>query len=104
MSGNVLRLLRLPLTVSVVWAILAVSVPVAMAYYGPWVVRPGIYCVRTSSVPIRFDQPLPAGMCKSLADLYHLSFLNLFVDSMFRSLALLVGAAVLALVVGTLLG
>jgi peptide/nickel transport system permease protein len=43
-------------------------------------------------------------MCKSLAELYHLSFLELFVESMFRSLALLVGAAVLALVVGTLLG
>jgi peptide/nickel transport system permease protein len=104
MSTNVLRLLRIPLTVGVVWVILAASVPVAMAYYAPWIVRPGIYCVRVSSVLVRVDQPLPAGMCKGLAELYHLSFLELFVDSMFRSLALLVGAAVLALVVGTLLG
>jgi len=98
------RLLRIPLTVAVVWTILVAAVPVAMAYYAPYLVRPGIYCVRSSSALIRFDQPLPAGMCKSLAELYHLSFVDLFVDSMFRSLALLVGAGVLALVVGTLLG
>ena len=104
MSTSFARLLRIPLTVAVVWTILVAAVPVAMAYYAPWVVRPGISCVRVSSVLVRVDQPLPAGMCKSLAELYHLSFLELFVDSMFRSLALLVGAAVLALVVGTLLG
>jgi peptide/nickel transport system permease protein len=98
------RLLRIPLTIVIVWTILVAAVPVAMAYYAPYLVRPGIYCVRTSTVLVRFDQPLPPGMCKSLAELYHLSFLELFVDSMFRSLALLVGAAVLALVVGTLLG
>jgi ABC-type dipeptide/oligopeptide/nickel transport system permease component len=103
-STTFFRLVRIPLTVAVVWTILVATVPVAMAHYGPWLVRPGIYCVRTSTVLIRFDQPLPAGMCKSLADLYHLSFPDLFVESMFRSLALLVGAAVLALVVGTLLG
>jgi peptide/nickel transport system permease protein len=43
-------------------------------------------------------------MCQGLADLYHLPFVSLFVESMFRSLALLVGAAVLALVFGTMLG
>jgi peptide/nickel transport system permease protein len=103
-SSSLARLLRIPLTVAVVWTILVAAVPVAMAYYAPWVVRPGISCVRVSSVLVRVDQPLPAGMCKGLAELYHLSFLELFVDSMFRSLALLVGAAVLALVLGTMLG
>jgi peptide/nickel transport system permease protein len=97
------RLLRIPLTIMVVGTILVATVPVAMAYYGPYVVRPGIYCMRTS-VPVRVDQPFPMGMCKGLAELYHLSFLDLFVESMFRSLALLIGAAVLALVIGTLLG
>jgi peptide/nickel transport system permease protein len=43
-------------------------------------------------------------MCQGLADLYHLRFSDLFVESMFRSLALLVGAGVLAIVIGTLLG
>ncbi len=104
MTTTFFRLLRIPLTVAVVWTVLVAAVPVAMANYGPWLVRPGIYCVRTSTALIRFDQPLPAGMCKSLADLYHLPFPDLFVDAMFRSLALLVGAGVLALVVGTLLG
>ena len=104
MSTIFARLLRIPLTIIIVWTILVAAVPVAMAYYAPYLVRPGIYCVRTSTVLVRFDQPLPAGMCKGLAELYHLSFLELFVDSMFRSLALLIGAAVLALVVGTLLG
>jgi peptide/nickel transport system permease protein len=104
MSTPLVRLLRIPLTIAIVLTMLIATVPVAMAYYGPWTVRPGIYCIRTSSVPIRFDQPLPAGMCKSLAELYHATFLDLFIESMFRSLALLVGAAILALVVGTLLG
>jgi peptide/nickel transport system permease protein len=97
------RLLRIPLTLVVVWTILVAAVPVAMSLYAPYLVRPGIYCVRTS-VPVRMDEPFPMGMCKGLADLYHLTFAELFIDSMFRSLALLVGAAVLALVVGTLLG
>jgi len=104
MNAAFARVLRIPLTIAVVWTILVAAVPVAMAYYAPYLVRPGIYCVRTSSVLVRMDQPLPANMCKGLAELYHLSFVDLFVDSMFRSLALLVGAAVLALVVGTLLG
>lgn len=97
------RLLRIPLTLVVVGSVLVASVPVAMSLYAPWVVRPGIRCVRTS-VSASANPPYPAGMCQSLADLYHLSFPALFVDSMFRSLALLVGAAVLALVLGTLLG
>jgi ABC-type dipeptide/oligopeptide/nickel transport system permease component len=43
-------------------------------------------------------------MCLGLASLYRRPFLDLFIESTFRSLALLVGAAVLALVLGTLLG
>jgi peptide/nickel transport system permease protein len=82
---------------------LIVAVPAAMAYYAPFVVRPGIGCVRTA-IPVRADQPLPSGMCEGLADLYHVTAADLFVESLFRSIALLVGAAVLALVVGTLLG
>lgn len=96
------RLLRIPLTIAVVGTVLVAVVPLAMAHYAPYLVRPGIQCVRTA-VPVRVDQPLP-GMCRSLADLYRQPFVDLFVDSMFRSLALLVGAAVLALVLGTLLG
>jgi len=96
-------ILRVPLTIAAVGAFLAVAVPAAMTQYGPYLVRPGIRCIRVGP-PIDFRGPLPPGMCQGLADLYHLSPVELFVDSMFRSLALLVGAAVLALVLGTLLG
>jgi peptide/nickel transport system permease protein len=96
-------ILRVPLTIAAVGAVLAVAVPAAMTQYAPYLVRPGIRCIRVGP-PIDFRGPLPPGMCQGLADLYHLSPVELFVESMFRSLALLVGAAVLALVVGTLLG
>jgi len=96
-------ILRVPLTIAAVGAILAVAVPAAMTQYAPYLVRPGIRCIRVGP-PIDFRGSLPPGMCQGLADLYHLSPVELFVESMFRSLALLVGAAVLALVLGTLLG
>jgi peptide/nickel transport system permease protein len=102
MSRPLVLFLRVPLTIAVVWAVLVAAVPTAMSLYAPYDVRPGIRCV--TSVPVRIDRPLPPGTCRGLADLYHATFLDLFVESMFRSLALLVGAAVLALVVGTLLG
>ncbi len=88
---------RVPVTVGIVWAILTALVPLAMGYYAPYAVRAGIRCVRTA-VPFRLDPPFPADMCQGLADLYRLTYPGLMVDSMFRSLALLVGAAALALV------
>ena len=103
MSAALAIVLRVPLTIAAVGAILAVAVPAAMTQYAPYLVRPGIRCIRVGP-PIDFRGPLPPGMCQGLADLYHLSPVELFVESMFRSITLLVGAAVLALVVGTLLG
>jgi ABC-type dipeptide/oligopeptide/nickel transport system permease component len=96
-------ILRVPLTIAAVGAVLAVGVPAAMTQYAPYLVRPGIRCIRVGP-PIDFRGPLPPGMCQGLADLYHLSPVELFVESMFRSIALLVGAAILALILGTLLG
>jgi ABC-type dipeptide/oligopeptide/nickel transport system permease component len=103
MNQSLLRILRVPLTVAVVWAILAVSVPLAMAHYAPYIVRPGIRCV-PAPVRVPTEQPLPEGVCNGLAELYRVPFVELLVDSMLRSLALLVGAGVLALTIGTLLG
>ena len=103
MNAAVAIILRVPLTIAAVGAVLAVAVPGAMTQYAPYLVRPGIRCIRVGP-PIDFRGPLPPGMCQGLADLYHLSPVELFVESMFRSLALLVGAAILALVLGTLLG
>ncbi len=104
MSRVVAALLRIPLVVSVVAAVLAVAVPAAMARYQPvGVVRPGLNCERTGVVFTGTDL-FPAGFCKPLTDHYHLAFLELLTDAALRSLALIVGAAVLALVIGTLLG
>jgi peptide/nickel transport system permease protein len=97
---TLLRLVRVPATVVVVWIALAALVPVAMARYAPYVVRPGIQCVR---VPVRPGEPLPID-CRGLADLYRIPFADLMVQSTLRSLALLVAAAALAITVGALLG
>jgi len=103
LNTPIARLLRIPLTIAVVGAALVAAVPFAMSLYAPYLVRPGIFCIRVGA-PVNMNGPFPAGMCRSLADLYRIPFVQLFMESMFRSLALLVGAAVLALVLGTLLG
>ena len=106
MNQPILRLVRIPLTIAAVWAALAVIVPMLMSSYVPYVMRPGFACVK-GALPLTEAQrttDLPAGLCQSVADLYGTSFLSLFADSTFRSLALLLGAALLALVLGTLLG
>jgi peptide/nickel transport system permease protein len=103
MRSTIARITRVPIVIAVVATILVVLVPYAMSLYAPYPVRPGITCVRIGPL-ISGGGPFPAGMCRGLADLYHQRFLDLFIESTFRSLALLVGAAVLALVLGTLLG
>ena len=100
MSATVARLLRIPLTVAAVWVVLAVAIPFAMTQYSPYLVRPGLSCVAVGRRVVVEG----AAVCRSLAELYHLPFGDLFLDSMFRSLALLVGAALLALTIGALLG
>ncbi len=103
MSRTLSRVVQVPLTIAAVWGVLMVLVPDAMGRYAPYVTRPGIACVKNPTVPV-FGETLPSGTCFSLADLYALPFVQLFVDSMFRSFALLIGAATLALTLGTLLG
>jgi peptide/nickel transport system permease protein len=102
MNRTALRLMRVPLTIAAVWAALALTVPILMSKYVPYVMRPGFACSGAGFVAQGAEQP--AGGCASVAELYGIPFLSLFVDSMFRSLALLLGAAVLALIIGTLLG
>jgi len=102
MNPRALRLFRIPATLLIAWAALAYAVPLLMLRYEPYVTRPGFGC---ASRAIQFSRTqLPAGQCRTLADLYDQSFLPLFVESAFRSLALLLGAAVLGLALGTLLG
>lgn len=101
MNPTLSRVLRIPLVVLAVWAILAILVPLAMSQYSPYVPRPGVSCFAPARTPAGFSL---VNTCRSLAELYHRPFAELMVDGMFRSLALLAGASVLALTLGTLLG
>lgn len=101
MSPTAMRVLRIPLVVVAVWAILALIVPLAMSQYSPYAPRPGVSCFALARTPSGFSL---VNTCRSLAELYHRPFADLMVDGMFRSLALLAGASVLALTLGTLLG
>jgi ABC-type dipeptide/oligopeptide/nickel transport system permease component len=106
MSPVAAAILRVPLVVAVVAALLAVTVPIAMTLYfpgNPTSGLTGINCFRTG-VTFQPGEPFPPGFCRPLSALYKMSFFDLFIDALTRSLALLAGAAVLALVVGTLLG
>src|SRR6185436_15354869 len=91
-----------------VWLVLAYVVPLAMTRYAPFTLRPGLGCVPQGGGQIVIISGVPtvvqAATCQTLAELYRRPFTELFVDGMFRSLALLAGAAVLAVIIGTLLG
>lgn len=103
MSPTIERALRIPLVMVAVWAILAVVVPLAMAQYPPYAPRLGISCF-TATRTVFPGGSSTIGACLSLADLYRRPFADLMLDGMARSFALLVGAAVLALTLGSLLG
>lgn len=98
-----LRLMTIPATAMFVFAVLTTVTPLAMTQYAQYSPRPGIGCA--SRITFVFGAPTVAqDPCNGLPDIYHLGFAELAVDAMSRSLALLAGAAVLALVLGTLLG
>lgn len=103
MKLRVPPLVSVPLTIVAVWAVLDAVVPTLMSKYAPYVLRAGFACNR-SGFPGNPGEAMPAGGCATVADLYGTAFADLFVESTFRSLALLIGAAVLALFIGTLLG
>lgn len=101
MTAVVARLLRVPLTILAIWVVLAIATPLAMARYPAYIPRPGVSCVSVSFTP---GGIVSTFTCRSLADIYHRSFGDLMVDAMFRSLALLLGAGLLALTLGMLVG
>ena len=103
LTAALFRLLGAIAVVAFVLAVLAVVTPAAMQQYPQYSPRAGIDC--GPRVVFQFGAPtIVPSSCSGLADVYHTDLAGLVVDSMFRSLALLVGAAVLALVVGTLIG
>jgi peptide/nickel transport system permease protein len=102
-SAVAARIARVPLVVFIVWAALAAIAPLAMASYRPYSARRGIgsscFSGRVTFLP---GGPQPS--CPTVAEAHHATFGALMTDAALRSLALLLGAAVLALVVGGLLG
>ncbi len=105
MNATAARLVRIPVVVTVVFVLLALSTPVAMSQYRGYSVRqgPSTPCVvrgfLTRSGPVVTNPP-----CPTVPDAHRTTFVPLMADATLRSMVLLVGAAILALVVGGLLG
>lgn len=97
-------LVRVPLILLFVWAVLSAVAPVAMSRYEGYSVRLG---VNSSCAAGATRSPTGAFVllpCPTVAQAHHREASALMVDGAFRSLALLAGAALLAVVVGGLLG
>lgn len=105
MSATAARLTRIPLVVAVVFALVAVTAPMAMAQYHGYDVRRGPSSQCASSVTFTPSGPvLTTPACPTVADAHRTSFVPLMADAALRSVVLLVGAAILALALGALLG
>jgi ABC-type dipeptide/oligopeptide/nickel transport system permease component len=103
MSYVAARLLRIPLVVAIVGGALAIVAPTAMRAYEAFPVGRAMSGLTVSTGPFgtrvlgpSFEQPL--------ATLYRTPFSELMIDATGRSLVLLAGAAVLALVLGAGIG
>jgi|GEM_PF-1928703 len=108
MTRTVRRLLLVPLTIAVVGLIVVLGAPIAMERYQAYNLRFGpsaVGCAPTGTG--RFGGPPPPGTvssCPTVAEAHRRPFSELMIDGAGRSLVLLIGAALLAAVVGTLLG
>ncbi len=96
------RLLRVPLVIVVVAVVLALASSFAMEQYATFYIPGTPRCGVSTVGPFGAVTLLPCE--RSLAAAYRTPFLALMGDAALRSLVLLAGAALLALVVGTLLG
>lgn len=104
MNTTLARLVRIPLVVALVTAVLALLAPIAMAQYQPYLALRGLGSGCFPTVRSPFVSTAPLNVCTSVAEFYRRPFLELMTDAAARSLVLLIGAAILALVVGGLLG
>jgi peptide/nickel transport system permease protein len=102
MSYVVGRLLRVPLVVSVIAILLIALTPLAMRQYAAFAVGRSTPCI--ARVPGPFGVQTFVTCEGSLAASYRTPFLDLMLDATARSLVLLIGAAVLALLLGSLIG
>ncbi|MDQ2952414.1 MAG: ABC transporter permease [Chloroflexota bacterium] len=106
MSSAARRLLVIPVTVFVVVVVLLLAAPTAMQRYDAYDMRfgPGAGCRPIGQTVFRAGQPPSVQSCPTVADANRRPLEELLVDAAARSLVLLVGAAILAATVGTLLG
>jgi peptide/nickel transport system permease protein len=102
MSYMVGRLLRIPLVMSVIALLLIALTPIAMQQYTAFAVGRATPCV--ARLPGSFGVQTFVTCEGSLAASYRRPFLDLMLDATARSLVLLIGAAVLALLLGSLIG
>lgn len=102
MSYVAARLLRVPLVTTLIGVLLASLVPVAMRQYAPFRVGQATPCVNAVFGP--FGSVTISNCERTLSDVYRRPFADLMLDATARSLVLLAGAAVLALVLGALVG
>lgn len=105
MTSTMTRLARIPIVVAVVFVVLSLSVPAAMGQYRGYNVRlgPSSSCPTTTTFTPT-GVVVSARPCPSVADAHRTPVVPLMADAALRSLVLLAGAALLALVVGALLG
>jgi ABC-type dipeptide/oligopeptide/nickel transport system permease component len=97
------RAARIPLVALVLWAALAVLAPLAMSRYGAYSITggPGALCAPVGPGRV----PLPSRTCGApLTDAYEMPLPLLIADTALRSAVLLVGAAIIALTLGVLIG
>jgi ABC-type dipeptide/oligopeptide/nickel transport system permease component len=103
------RAARVPVVALVLWVVLAVLAPLAMARYDPYMIAggPGAPCPR---FPAGFavnvvNLPRTLRTCGApLTDLYEAPLLVFIADAGLRSAVLLAGAAILALTLGVFIG
>jgi peptide/nickel transport system permease protein len=98
------RLLRIPAVVLAVWALVAILGPLAMARYAPFSLGRGAgFGCQFQQVAGTLNQR-QLDCSRSLAEIYQQPLPELIADATLRSLSLLAGAALLGLVLGTLIG
>jgi len=104
LNAAALRLVRIPAVVLVVWALVAVAAPAAMSRYAAFSLGrgAGLGCQLQQVAGSLNARELDCS--RSLAEVYQEPLPQLIADATLRSLSLLFGAAVLGLVLGTLVG
>ena len=101
-----MRVTRAALVLAAVWATLSVLLPTAMSRYQPFSlsVGAGFGCARVGGLAGPGSVGPLTDCGRSLAEVYATTLPALILDAAIRSLVLLAGAGLLALVLGTLIG